>query len=352
MLLLLFIALSTLLDPPPIDINSAFEEELCRLSGIGPVTAASIIEYRERVSPFFSVEELIHVPGIGPATLEAILPYVVAQGFTALPDTGHFLPVATPSDTLLSVVFLDTGNGDAVVLQAGRSTWLIDAGPPGNGALRAPVVQQLMECGIDTLSAVAFTHAHSDHTGGCIDALEVFDCDLLIDPGIDFPSPVYEDLLQYVFDSGCGYSVLRGDDRWELSEEVTLEVVWLERGAGSANESSAVYRVSCGNFSLLITGDIEVESMMNMTFSQGAVTVMKVPHHGSRSSLFFPWFRKAVPQFAVVCCGRQNPFGHPHRDVLEAWESLGSKILRTDTQGNIFLYTDGESITFNCSIFP
>jgi competence protein ComEC len=351
MILLLFLAFSTLLDPAPIDINSAFEEELCRLNGIGPVTASAIVEYRENISPFFSVEELLYVPGIGQATLEAILPYVVAEGFSVPPDTGHFLQVAAPPDTLLTVIFLDIGNGDAIVLQSGSSTWLIDAGPPGNGALRAPVVQRLIECGIDTLTAVAFTHPHADHIGGCVDALEIFNCGQLIDPGIDLPSPVYEGILQYVLESGCEYSVLSGNDRWELSDDAVLEVVWLERGAGSANEASAVFKVSCGDFSLLITGDIEIESIMNMTSSQSPVTVMKIPHHASRSSLFFPWYRKAAPQFAVVCCGRSNPFGHPHRDVLAALESIGTEILRTDTQSNIFLFTDGESISFNSSFF-
>ncbi|MCK5133898.1 MAG: helix-hairpin-helix domain-containing protein [Candidatus Sabulitectum sp.] len=350
MLLLLVIAISTLLDPVPLDMNSASEEELCRLCGIGRSTASAIVEYRETISPFASVDELIYVSGIGPATLENLLPYIEVTNSDVTLETSHFLQEASLTDTLLTVIFLDIGNGDAITLQAGESTWLIDGGPPGEGAMRAPVVQRLRECGIDSLSVVAFTHPHADHIGGCRDALELFHCDVLIDPGIDYPSPVYEGLLQYAFDSGCGYSVLSGEDRWDLTDQVSLEVVWLERGAGSPNEASAVYLVTCGKFTLLLTGDIENETIMRMTPFQTPVTVMKVPHHGSRSSFFPPWFRKALPQFAVFCCGRNNPFGHPHRDVLEGWESTGAVILRTDRQGNIFLYTDGESINFSSSL--
>lgn len=351
MILLHIIAVSTLLDPGLLDLNSASEAELCRLNGIGQSTASAIVEYRETISPFASIEELLFVPGIGPATFESLIPYISALTSGVPNATSHFLSESTLSDTLLTVVFLDIGNGDAIVLQAGESTWLIDGGPPGMGATRAPVVQQLRECGIDSLSVVAFTHPHADHIGGCSDALEVFHCDVLIDPGIDYPSPIYEELLQYALDSDCGYSVLSGEDRWDLTEEVTLEVVWLERGAGSPNEASAVYLVTCGKFTLLLTGDIENETIMRMTPSQTPVTVMKVPHHGSRSSLFPPWFRKSAPQFAIFCCGRNNPFGHPHRDVIECWESTGAGILRTDRLGNIFLYTDGESINFNSSFF-
>lgn len=351
MLLLLIYAISTLLDPPPLDLNFASEEELCRLNGIGHSTASAIVEYRETISPFASVEELVFVSGVGHATLEKLLPYIVVINPDVSPVTSHFLQNGLLADTLLTVIFLDIGNGDAIVLQTGESTWLIDGGPPGVGAMRAPVVQRLRECGIDSLSVVAFTHPHADHIGGCRDALEVFHCGVLIDPGIDHASPVYEGLLQYVLDSGCGYYVLSGEDRWDISNEVSIEVVWLERGVGSPNEASAVYLVNCGEFSLLLTGDIENETILRMTPTQTPVTVMKVPHHGSRSSLFPPWFRKAAPQLAVFCCGRNNPFGHPHRNVVDAWKDTGAVILRTDVQGDIFLYTDGESINFSSSFF-
>ncbi len=351
MALLLIITISTLLDPPLLDLNFASAEELCRLNGIGPATASAIVEYRETISPFVSVDELVFVSGIGPATLESLLPYIAVTNLNVPQETSHFLQEGIPADTLLSVIFLDIGNGDAIFLQAGTSRWLIDGGPPGTGSMRAPVVQRLRECGIDSLSVVVFTHPHADHIGGCRDALEVFHCDMLIDPGIDHASPVYEGLLQYVLDSGCGYSVLSAQDRWEISDEVTLEVVWLEREAGNLNEASAVFLVTCGNFTLLLTGDIENETIMRMTPSQTPVTVMKVPHHGSRSSLFPPWFRKTAPQFAIFCCGRNNPFGHPHREVVDSWKSTGAGILRTDREGNIFLYTDGESINIGSSLF-
>lgn len=350
-LLLTIIALSTLLDPPPVNINSANRNQLESLPGISVTRADAIMEYRETVSDFLSVEELIFVRGIGPATLAAIKPYIVVLPVEVPVSLRDTLLIVPPSDTLLTVAFLDVGNGDAIVVQAGKKTWLIDGGPPGEGNIRSPVVQRLHECGFDSLTAVAFTHPHADHIGGCMDAMESLNCSLLIDPGIDHPSPVYEDLLQYALDQEAEYTVANRGDRWELTDNVAIEVVWLESGAGSPNEASAVYLVSCGDFSLLITGDIEIESIMKMTGEQAQVTVMKVPHHGSRSSLFPPWFRRTHPQLAVISCGRNNPFGHPHSDVVEAWERVGAEILRTDLYGNIFLFTDGESMTYTHSLF-
>ncbi len=351
MLLLLICAISSLLDPLPLDLNTASEQELMRLHGIGPATANAIIEYRETISLFASVEELVFVSGIGETTLERLLPFISVVNRDVPANSSNYLKEELLTDTLLTVVFLDIGNGDAILLKTGDTNWLIDGGNPGAGTMRAPVVQRLRECGIDSISVVLFTHPHADHIGGLEDVLEVFNCNMLYDPGIDYASPVYESLLNYIFDSGCGYSILTGEDKWMLSQDVSLEVVWLERGAGSPNEASAVFLVTCGDFTLLLTGDIENDTIMQITPNQTPVTVMKVPHHGSRSSLFPPWIRKTNPQFAVFCCGRNNPFGHPHRDVLEAWQSTGASILRTDRLGNIFLCTDGESITFSSSFF-
>lgn len=348
-ILLLLKLLSTLLDPPPIDINSASESDLQSLPGIGPVTAAAIVEYRETVSSFLSVEELLFVPCVGSSTLESIHEFIVAFPVNVPAQEVAEMELYPPADTLLSIVFLDVGNGDAIALRAGDENWLIDGGPPGEGNMRAPVVQRLHEAGFDTLSTAAFTHPHADHIGGIRDAMEVFHCSRMIDPGIDHASPVYEELLQYALSSQCAYQIPDAGQFWELTDDVIIEVLWLQRGAGSPNEASAVYLVSCGDFSLMITGDIENETIMQITAQQLPVTVMKVPHHGSLSSLFPPWIRRTAPQFAVFCCGRSNPFGHPNREVVEAWERTGAEILRTDLNGNIFLYTDGESMTFTLS---
>ncbi len=348
--LLTSMILSSLLDPPPMDLNTASAWELTSLKGVGEATAESIIWYRENVSFFFTIEELLFVPGVGESLLEDIRSSVSVQ----IPESSFHERVLIaehiPDDTTLTAVFLDVGNGDAVLLQTAEQTWLVDSGPPGEGAIRAPVVQRLREAGIDTVTAVAFTHPHADHIGGCQDVLEVFNCTRLIDPGIFHSSTIYEALLEYVFETECQYTVAEPDDRWDLGGGVEMLVVSLERNAGSLNEASAVFLVTLKDFSLLITGDIENESIMRMTMEQMPVTVMKVPHHGSLTSLFPPWIRKTSPQAAVFCCGRGNPFGHPDRRVVEAWESTGARILRTDRNGNIFLYTDGESMAFTLSM--
>ena len=102
--LLLLLAITTLLDPPPLNINTASEDQLQSLTGIGPASAAAIVHYRETVSPFLSPEELLFVPGIGPSTLETILPFIVAVEISVPEEGPSPFPVFPPADTLLTVV--------------------------------------------------------------------------------------------------------------------------------------------------------------------------------------------------------------------------------------------------------
>ncbi len=338
------ILVTSLFDPPPLDLNSAGASSLADVPGLGPSRAAAIVNYRETVSGFLNVGELALVPGIGTATMEAVAPYVTVADPPPPAGTGHYLRLGPPEDTLLTVTFMDVGNGDAILLQSGAESFLIDGGPPGEPGIRAPVIHRLMESGTETIDAVLFTHPHADHIGGLPDVLQLFRPARIYDPGIDHPSPVYEHLLETAAATGCRYSSLSQGDSIRLGRGVLITVARLERSR-SVNEASAVFLVEAGGFSLLVTGDIEEESIRGMTLEASPVTVVKVPHHGSRSSLFPPWSRKVSPMLAVFCVGRYNPFGHPHQSVLDDWASTGAAVLRTDLLGNIFLHTDGRTVS-------
>ncbi len=335
---------TSLFDPNPLDLNTANFRQLSALPGIGPARANAIIDYRDNISTFLNLGELVYVSGLGPGTVAAIEPYVTVV--TAEPPriTGHYLEESAPVDTVLTVVFLDVGNGDAILLSSGGERILLDGGPPGEPGIRAPVVHRLLQAGVNSVDAVLFTHPHADHIGGIADVIALFQVRSLFDPGIDHATPVYEHLLETALEHGCAYGLLEQGDTIRLGEQVVITVTRLERSL-SVNEASAVFLVELGNFSMLVTGDIEIETIRGMTRDATPVTVMKVPHHGSRTSLFPPWSRRASPMLAVFCVGRDNPFGHPHPAVVEDWASTGARVLRTDLLGNIFLHTDGKRLS-------
>ena len=338
----------SLLSPDPVDLNAADEWTLEAVHGISRTQAGEIVRYRQKYGPFILLEDLEFVPGIGPATLDAIRDLVmVGDTDGAVSDTTHWMPVTDSLVPLLIVSFLDVGQGDAILIEAaGGETWLFDGGPDPGGPLQPPVVHRLLEMGVDTVDVLAFSHPHADHIGALPSVLRSFPVVQVLDPGMEHSSPVYEDLLEEVLLQGCGYSLmLEGAVRY-LSPQVTAEVVSL--GGSDAdldlNENSALLMVRCNQFCVLLTGDMEDASERALAPGAEPVTVLKVPHHGSISSLFPPYLRRVRPQFAVISAGRDNPFGHPHPAAIEAYTELGAEILRTDTGGTIVVETDGRTV--------
>ncbi len=344
-LLLIFSLLSTDL----VDINSAGEEALQTLPGIGPVKAEAIVEYRERFGPFLRLSDLEYVSGIGPATISGIEEYIFIDSISSTgTDTLHWLETVDSLVPLLTVCFLDVGQGDAILIAAASGeTWLFDGGPDSGGPLEPAVVFRLHELGVDTIDVVAFSHPHADHVGGLASVIRNFTVLKVLDPGMPFSSFVYEDFLNAVMDADCDYMFLEEGSEFQMSSHVTASVVsaGMEGIDLNINENSALLKITCGSFSTLLTGDIEENAERILTRDTEPVTVLKVPHHGSITSIFPPYLRRLSPQFAVFSAGRNNNFGHPHPHVIEIYMELGAEILRTDRLGTIVVRTDGEKVS-------
>ena len=338
----------SLLSPDPVDLNTADEWTLEAVRGISRTQAGEIVRYRQTYGPFVLLEDLEYVPGVGPATLDAIRELVIVSDTDgAFSDTTHWMQVTDSLVPLLTVSFLDVGQGDAILIEAtGGETWLFDGGPDPGGPVEPAVVHRLLEIGVDTIHVLAFSHPHADHIGGLPSVLRGFTVAEVLDPGMEHSSSIYEDLLEEVLLQGCGYSLMMEGTVRDLSPMVTAEVVSLG-GSGTdldLNENSALLMVRCGRFNVLLTGDMEETSERALAPGAEPVTVLKVPHHGSISSLFPPYIRRVRPQFAVISAGRDNPFGHPHPAAIEAYTELGAEILRTDTGGTIVVETDGRTV--------
>ena len=110
----------------------------------------------------------------------------------------------------------------------------------------------------------------------------------------------------------------------------------------SLNNLSVVTELTCGVRTMLFTGDIERETLARLAGSGrlGPITLLKVPHHGAKSSLETAWLRAVKPDIAVVSAGQRNPYGHPAPDVLAAYRSIGAQVLRTDRDGAVWVDLD------------
>lgn len=344
-LLAILLSLSVLSNDS-IDLNTADQRLLETIPGIGQVSASAIVEHRRLFGPFFHLSELDYVTGIGEGTLRTLEEHLfIDPDVRTGPDTVHWLQRVDSLSPLLEVCFLDVGQGDAVLVRTdGGKTLLFDGGPDAGGALEPAVVFRLRELGVDRIDILAFSHPHADHIGGLAAVLRNFPVGKVLDPGMLFSSWVYEDLLNAVAECECGYGLLSDGMEICLSPEVLVTVE--SRGVAGTdldlNENSALLRITCGGFSALLTGDIEERTEMLLTPAALPVTVLKVPHHGSLSSVFPPFLRRLAPQAAVFSAGRRNRFGHPHPAVVEMYRDMGCAILRTDERGTIVVQSDGE----------
>ncbi|NOQ22301.1 MAG: MBL fold metallo-hydrolase [Candidatus Aegiribacteria sp.] len=336
----------SLLSNDYVNINTADEKALQTLPGIGPVRALNIIEYRTLFGPFMEIFELEYVSGISSGTITMLEDLVfIDTGLVPAANTLHWIEKVDSLSPALIVSYLDVGQGDAILLEAvGGKTLLFDGGPDAGGPLEPPVVFRLRELNVDTIDILSFSHPHADHVGGLASVMRNFTVLEVLDPGMPYSSWIYEDFLNSVMDAGCGYRFLETGMTLQLSPLVTVCVVSVgsEETDLNLNENSALLRITCGDFSTLLTGDMEEKSERTLTPFAQPVTVLKVPHHGSLTSVFPPYLRKLSPQIAVFSAGRNNRFGHPHPRVIEIYRELGSEILRTDTQGTIVVQTDGE----------
>ncbi len=275
-------------------------------------------------------------------------------------STAVLLPVvavlvlwpARPAETAgrLELTAIDVGQGDSLlVVSPGGKAMLVDAGGPVGGVDEAAEATSRFDVGEEVVSAylwsrrirrldvVALSHAHSDHMGGMPAVLRNFrPRELWV--GIDPNSDAYRALLDEARELGIAVRHLHeGEDvPWDgTAVRVMAPGVSYANAGAPKNDDSLVMRVTYGKGSVLLEGDAEAPSERAMLEAGEVrpVTLLKVGHHGSRTSTTPAFLAAAAPREAVVSVGRGNRFGHPRTEVIDRIAQSGSKLYRTDTFG-------------------
>ena len=253
------------------------------------------------------------------------------------------------ADGRLHLTLIDVGQGDSLLLRSpsGRAM-LVDAGGSRDGRFdpgERRVAPELWRLGVRRLDALLVTHAHPDHVGGAPFLLRAFRVGEVWEGPAPIRDPVWRDV-----DARIGVSPARrltvaegmGID-WDGARVDVLGPLRPRRPPlRIRNEDSVVLDVALGEVHLLLTGDVVGESERVLLVPRSLV--VKVPHHGSRSSSAAEFVARAAPRLALVSAGAHNPFGHPHAEVLERYRRSGALVLRTDRDGTLDVATDGERI--------
>ena len=233
---------------------------------------------------------------------------------------------------------LDVGQGDAFVLRSGRRAILIDGGGRSGDARfgESVVLPVLLDRGIRSLDAAILTHAHPDHCGGITAVIRYLDVrELWISPR-HFRGECARILLEAARDRAVPIRILRGGESLAVAG-MTVRTLLSSRRYRRApeNNDSVIVSARMATRSLLFTGDIERDAERDLADRIEPVDILKVPHHGSRSSSSPVLLDAARPRIALISCGTGNFFGHPHPAVLEALQLRGVRIWRTDKNGTI-----------------
>ena len=245
----------------------------------------------------------------------------------------------------MQVNFIDVGQGDCTLITTADSVILIDAGEAGKAQT---VINYLRNKNIDKIDCCIATHPHSDHIGALskvFDAFKIVDVILPEIPESIIPTTTtYENFLESLSRNVENIIPAASGDVYKYGD-LTVEILAPVNTYDDLNDMSVVSRVTYGNTSVMITGDAETDSendmLKNVSFDFYA-DILKIGHHGSKTSSGEKWLQAVETKFAVISCGIDND-GPPHKQLLKRLEKLESEYYRTDLLGDITFESDGKS---------
>ena len=246
-------------------------------------------------------------------------------------------------DDGLTVHYIDVGQADAELLECGGEYMMIDG---GNAADSSLVVSYLNDLGINHLKYVVATHAHEDHLGGLSGILSQYTADNVFCSQTSHTTKVFNSFKKYTENQGKEIQVPNVGDVYTLGNS-EIKVLGPVKETNDMNNRSIVLRVTYGNTAFLFEGDAEREEEQDILNSGADVSadVLKVGHHGSSTSTTYPYLREVMPEYAVISCGKNNKYGHPHEETLSKLRDADVKVYRTDESGHIVIHSDGNDIT-------
>ncbi|HDK7138769.1 TPA: MBL fold metallo-hydrolase [Clostridium botulinum] len=247
----------------------------------------------------------------------------------------------------LKVHYIDVGQGDSILVQTKDKNILIDAGTRKSSD---SLISYLKKQHIKKLDYVIATHPHEDHIGGMPKVIEEFEISNFYAPKKTTNTKIFKDMILQLKKKNLKINVAKKGISLDLSNNSSLDFLApVKDNYENTNDSSAVVKLTHGNTKFLFTGDAEKTSEKDILNSNEDLSsnVLKVGHHGSHSSSSKEFLDKINPKIAIISCGKNNDYGHPHKETMKELNKRNIEVYRTDIDGNIVLTSDGENIKKN-----
>ena len=245
--------------------------------------------------------------------------------------------------------FIDVGQALSVLVECDGQYMLYDGGNVDDGSL---VVSYLQSQGVEQLEYVFCSHAHEDHVGGLAAALAYFPAYHVYSPVTEASTKCFKDFVKYTQQQGLQVEVPAVGTTWPLGG-ATVTMVGPVAQYSDTNDPSIVLRIEYGSTSFLLTGDMEKTAETDLVNSgvNLRADVLQVGHHGSSTSTGYLFLNSVLPEMAVISCGVNNKYGHPHEETLSILRDAGVDVYRTDLQGTITIGSDGQNYTVGTEHF-
>ena len=248
------------------------------------------------------------------------------------------------SHRVLTFAMLDIGQGDALFIESPTGTQVMfDAGPPRKVLGPLTHVMSPFDKSID---AVVITNPDADHIGGLLDILKNYKVGRVLESGTLTDSKTYQSLRDEMKRQNIPDILAKRGMKLDMGGGVVIDILFPDRDVSSwaTNDGSVVARLTYGKTSIMLTGDAPIKTeqiiLKENRAAQLASTILKVGHHGSRTSTSNNFLKAVSPIYALISDGKDNKYGHPHKETLDTLTQFGIKVLRTDLLGTIFIKCD------------
>ena len=253
------------------------------------------------------------------------------------------------SDGNLRVWALDVGQGDAVFIETpGKRQVLIDGGPNAKVLSELSAVMPFYDKSIDLM---VLTHPQEDHIFGLVEVLKRYQVANVLMTAVAYHTATYEEFKKLLQEEGARVFIARAGQNIKLDTQTTLDVLYPFEGLlgreipeDLVNDTSVAVRLTFGEKKFLFLGDATLKEEVELVNSGQDidVDVLKLSHHGSKTSSSQLFLEKTTPAIAFASLGRNNRYGHPHQDVVERLKDIS--FYRTDASGRITIVSDGKRV--------
>lgn len=243
-----------------------------------------------------------------------------------------------------TVHYIDIGQGDSELIQINNKNLLIDAGPTKS---TDKLLSYLNSINIKKLDYVIATHPDEDHIGGMSTIIHTYPIEKFYAPKKTVTTKAFEHMITELKSKNMNIDVPKPGMQLDLGENIKAQIIAPNNTKyEDTNNYSIVLKVSYGNTKFLFTGDAEKLSEREILDKNYDISsnVLKIGHHGSSTSTSDEFLDRVSPEIAIISCGKDNKYGHPHKETLRKLKNRNIRIYRTDIDGTIVLTSNGKNI--------